>query len=62
MADAICVQVVERIESLTHDQSSLCLCQMLSLCDEKEKLATLAKSTKNKLRGGQINMKWNILL
>jgi len=61
MADAVCVQVVERIESLAHDQSSLGLCQVLSLGDEKEKLATLAKSTKTKL-GGQINIKWNNLL
>ena len=62
MANAVSVQVVERVESLTHDESSLCLCQVLSLGDEKEEFATLAKSTQKQIRSDKHGMmEWNNL-
>ena len=44
MADAISVQVVERIKSLTHDQGRLRFSQVLALRDVEEKLAALTQS------------------
>ena len=55
VADAVSVQIVERIESLSHDKCSLGLGQMFTLSDEEEKFSAFAQSKKK--RG--VKNKWN---
>jgi len=45
VANFVVVQVAESIESLAHHECCLRLCQVLSLCDEKEKFTSFAQST-----------------
>ena len=44
MADAISVQVVERVEGLSHDQGRLRFSQVLALRNVEEKFAALTQS------------------
>ena len=44
MANAISMQVVQSIESLSHNECTLGLSQMLALRDKEEELATLTQS------------------
>ena len=55
VADAISVQIVERIEGLSHDERSLGLGQMFTLSDEEEKFSAFTQSKKK--RG--VKNKWN---
>lgn len=43
MADAVGVQVVERVKSLSHDESRLGLSQVLALGDVEEELASFTE-------------------
>ena len=49
VANAVSVQIVERIESLAHDKRSLGLGQVFTLGDEEEKFSTLAQSKKKRV-------------
>ena len=55
MADAVGVQIVERIESLSHDKCSLSLGQMFTLSDEEEEFSAFAQSKKKR----EVKIKWN---
>ena len=43
MTDTVRVEVVEGVESLAHDEGSLCLSQVLPFGDVEEELAAFAK-------------------
>ena len=48
VADSAVVEVEECIESLSHDDGSLSLSQVLSLGDEEEEFSPLAKSVQQR--------------
>ena len=44
VADSVRVQIVQRIECLSHDKCSLGLSQVFTLCDKEEEFTALAQS------------------
>jgi hypothetical protein len=54
MADFVVMEVTKCIESLTHDQRGLRLCEVLTLGNEKEELATFTKPRAEDIRNIQL--------
>jgi len=54
MADFVVMEVTKCVESLSHDQGGLRLCEVLTLGNEKEELATLTKPITEDIRNIQL--------